>query len=124
MAQNKAFSQWGRHVQRGSFGPNSTGKTQLICHCNSIFTSFQFQRAFWVNLHSAGIKEKLVKGGRVEKDAESESKANRVKSLLYCTDTGKDFLFFCGISKISKAGPYPGEEWSNFALCTHGSVTV
>ena len=39
----------GRRVQRARCWPQRDRQTQLICHCNAIFTSFQFQRAFWLH---------------------------------------------------------------------------
>ncbi len=40
---------WGRGVFKGLVWPQWDQQTQLICHCNSIFTSFQFQRAVWLH---------------------------------------------------------------------------
>lgn len=40
---------WGRGAFKGLVWPRRDQQTQLICHCNSIFTSFQFQRAVWLH---------------------------------------------------------------------------
>lgn len=40
---------WGRGSFKGLIWPRRDQQTQLICHCNSIFTSFQFQRAVWLH---------------------------------------------------------------------------
>ena len=40
---------WGRGTFKGLIWPRRDQQTQLICHCNSIFTSFQFQRAVWLH---------------------------------------------------------------------------
>lgn len=40
---------WGRGLFKGLVWPQWDQQKQLICQCNSIFTSFQFQRAFWLH---------------------------------------------------------------------------